>query len=76
MISNTNMPLMLVDVKDIESFEGEIDAPLDSYLAGVPYEPRSGTGIQQLDLIADRFLVTLKRLPGGNLELASLPLAR
>lgn len=75
-IANTNLPMMLIDVADIESFEGEIDAPLDTYVAGVEYQPRSGAGIQQMDLMADRFLVTLQRLPGGTLELASLPLAK
>lgn len=76
LIVNSNLPLMIVDPKAVAGFEGQIDAPLDSYVAGVPYEIRSGTGIQQLDLYGDEHFVALQRLPGGTLDLMAAPVVR
>lgn len=76
LIANSNLPLMIVDPKAIEEFEGEILQEPDTYLAGVSYEPRSGTGIQQLDLLNSDFFVALQRLPGGTLDLVTLQTRR
>ena len=76
LIANSNLPFMIVRTKDVEAFEGEITTRPDTYLAGVEYEPRAGTGIQQMDrLNADR-IVVLTRQPSGKLALAALPLRR
>ncbi|MCP4204102.1 MAG: hypothetical protein GY769_19480 [bacterium] len=72
LIANSNLPLMVVDPKSIEEFEGEILEEPDTYLAGLSYEPHSGTGIQQLDLLSPDFFVALQRLPGGTLDLVTL----
>lgn len=76
LIVNSNLPLMIVDPKAVATFEGQIDAPLDSYAAGVPYEIRSGAGIQQLDLYGPEHFVALQRLPGGTLDLMAAPVVR
>ena len=76
LIANSNLPLMIVDPADIASFEGEINTEVEGYVAGVPYEIRSGTGVQQMDVLdADR-IVVLQRLPGGTLDLVTLPTRR
>jgi hypothetical protein len=75
-IANSNMPFMVVDPKDIESFEGQITEEVEGYTAGVRYEVRSGTGVQQLARLNDEFLVALQRLPGGTMDLVSLPVKR
>ncbi len=74
LIANSDLPFLIVDPKDIESFEGEIAAPTETYVAGVRYEPRSGVGVQQMDLLNAETVVTLRRHPGGNLDLVSLPI--
>lgn len=76
LIANSNLPLMIVDAAEIESFEGELLEEPETYLAGLRYEPRSGTGIQQLDRLGDDHFVALQRLPGGTLDLVSLPVRR
>lgn len=75
LIANSNLPLMIVDPADIAAFEGEITAEVGSYTAGVDYEIRSGSGIQQLDLLDDERFVALQRLPGGTLDLVTLSVA-
>lgn len=76
MIANSNLPLMFVDPADIEAFEGEINQELDTYLAGVPYEFRSGMGILQLDNLGSTGVVALQRLPSGKLDLVSFATKR
>lgn len=76
LIANSQLPLMIVKPRDIESFEGEILAEPEGYLAGVPFEFRSGAGVQQLDLLTDSMFVALQRQPGGSLDLVSLPVRR
>ncbi len=73
LIANSDLPFLIVDPKDIESYQGEIAAPTETYVAGVRYEPRSGVGVQQMDLLNPETIVTLRRHPGGNLDLVSLP---
>ncbi|MFQ5525416.1 MAG: hypothetical protein ACE5GX_04075 [Thermoanaerobaculia bacterium] len=76
LIANSNLPLMIVDTDAIEAFEGELLEEPDSYTAGLSYEARSGTGVQQLDLLSPAYFVALQRLPGGTLDLVSLDVRR
>ncbi|MEM9597610.1 MAG: hypothetical protein AAGD06_25310 [Acidobacteriota bacterium] len=75
LIANSNLPLMIVDAADVAAFEGQIDTEVEGYTGGVPYEIRSGSGVQQLDLLDDATVVGLQRLPGGTLDLITLPVA-
>jgi hypothetical protein len=74
MLANSNLPLLVVDVAELERFEGALAAPVESYTAGVPAQYRASSGIQQLDLIGGRILLMLKRTPRGTLDLTSWPL--
>lgn len=74
LIANSNLPFLIVDPKDIEGFEGGITEPTKTYVAGVRYEPRSGMGIQQMDLLNGENVLALRRHPGGNLDMVSLPI--
>ena len=76
LIANSQLPLMIVKPEDIESFEGELLEEPSTYLAGLPYEFRSGAGVQQLDLLDESSFVVLQRLPGGTLDLVTLPVRR
>lgn len=76
LIANSQLPLMIVKPEDIESFEGEILEEPSTYVAGLPFEYRSGSGVQQLDLLSDSSFVALQRLPGGTLDLVTLPVRR
>ncbi len=69
LIANSNLPLLLVDGEALASFEGEITAEPKSYTAGVPFEFRSGVGIQQLEVLDAERVVMVQRLPGGTLDL-------
>ena len=75
-IANSNLPLIIVDTDDIEAFDGQIIERPEEYSAGVEHVKRSGTGIQQLDIMDNRFLVTLQRMPNGSLDLGATPLRR
>lgn len=76
LIANSNLPFMIVKPEDIAAFEGEITQRPAGYLAGVSYETRSGTGIQQLDVLGKQAIVVLQRMPGGTLDLVTLPMSR
>jgi hypothetical protein len=76
LIANSNLPMMIVDPADIASFEGEINTEVQGYIGGVPYEIRSGTGVQQMDLLDENRIVVLQRLPGGTLDLVTLSTRR
>ena len=75
-IANSNLPLIIVETDDIAAFDGEIIERPSEYSAGVEHVKRSGTGIQQLDILDNRFLITLQRMPNGALDLGALPLRR
>lgn len=74
MLANSNLPLLVVDVAEIERFAGALTAPVESYTAGVPAQYRASSGIQQLDVIGGRILLMLRRTPRGTLDLTSWPL--
>lgn len=76
LIANTDLPLTIVDPADIEGFDGEILAAPDTYVAGIPFEIRSGSGIAQLDLLGDEGFVALERRPGGTAALVTMPVER
>ncbi len=69
MMANSNLPLIVVNAKDIADFKGEIIERPEEYSAGVEHIKRSGTGVQQLDVMADKYLVMLQRTPAGTLNL-------
>lgn len=75
-IANSNLPLIVVDVDDIATYEGEINAPLEEYSAGVEHLKRSGTGVQQMEMLGPDHLLMLVRRPSGTLDLGSQPLRR
>lgn len=75
-MANSNLPLIIVETKDIAAYQGEISERPAGYTAGVEHVKRAGTGIQQLDVLENRYLVTLQRMPSGTLDLTSLPLRR
>lgn len=76
LIANSNLPLISLDTRDIAEFDGEIIERPESYSAGVEHIKRSGVGIQQMDRLDDHFLVMLKRMPNGRLDLESLAINR
>lgn len=76
LIANSNLPFMIIDPKDVAAFEGSITEEVKEYMAGVGYEPRSGTGIQQLDKLNGSYVLALQRLPGGTLDLVSMETQR
>lgn len=73
LMSNSQLPLLIFDPKDVESFEGEITTEVEGYMGGVKYTPRSGSGIQQLADFNAKHIVATQRLPSGKLALVSLP---
>ena len=76
LIANSNLPFLIVDPKDVEAYEGAIDKHVETYIAGVRYEPRSGTGVQQMDNLGDDYVEVLRRLPGGRLDLVPISVKR
>jgi len=76
LIANSNLPFMIVDPKDVEDYDGVIDKPVETYIAGVRYEARSGTGVLQMDNLGDGYVELLRRLPGGRLDLVPVSVQR
>ena len=69
LIANSNLPLIVVDPRDVEQYPASIDAPVETYTAGVRFIAHSGTGIQQMDNLGDMHVMLLRRLAGGRLDL-------
>ena len=76
LIANSNLPFLIVDPKDVEGYEGAIDKRVESYVAGVRYEPRSGNGVLQMDNLGAEHVSVLRRLPGGRLDLVPMSVRR
>ncbi len=76
LIANSNLPLMVVDPKDVEAFDGEITSEVPGYTAGVRYEVRSSGMVQQLDNYGDAYVIALQRLQSGRLDLMPMPVRR
>lgn len=75
LMSNSQLPLLIFDPDDVESFEGEITTEVEGYMAGVKYTPRSGSGVQELENFNEKFILATQRMPNGKLSLVSLPKA-
>ena len=75
LMSNSQLPLLIFDPDDVESFEGEINTEVEGYMAGVSYTPRSGSGVQELEAFNEKFILATQRLPSGKLSLVSFPKA-
>jgi len=73
LMSNSQLPLLIFDPADVESYEGEITTEVEGYMAGVKYTPRSGSGVQELEDFNDKFILATQRMPSGKLALVSLP---
>ena len=73
LMSNSQLPLLIFDPKDVEAYRGEILEEVKGYLAGVKYTPSSGSGIQQLDDFNNKYILATQRMPSGSLDLISLP---
>ncbi len=71
LIANSNLPFMIVDPADIATYKGSIASEVKGYLAGVKWEPRSGTGILQMDALNEQFILALQRLPSGTVDVVS-----
>lgn len=76
LMSNISLPLLIVDPKDIEQYEGEITSEVEGYLGGVGYTPRSGGGIQQLTDYNQNYILATQRQPNGKLALISISKSR
>ena len=72
LMSNSALPLLLFDPKNVAEFQGEITEEVKGYLAGVEYTPRSGSGVQQLADFNTKYILATQRLPNGKLALTSL----
>lgn len=72
LMSNSALPLLILDPKDVEAYEGEITEEVEGYLGGVKYTPRSGTGIQQLADFNSKYILATQRQPNGKLALISI----
>ena len=76
LIANSNLPFMIVKPEDIEQYKGSITDEVEGYTAGVPYEIRSGSGVVQIDNLNEEFIMSLRRLPGGTMDMEARPIRR
>ena len=76
LMSHSQLPLMIIDPKDVADYKGSITEEVEGYLAGVKYTPRSGSGIYQLADFNEKYILATQRLAGGNLALVSLSNSR
>ncbi|MTI21320.1 hypothetical protein E1176_09845 [Fulvivirga sp. RKSG066] len=72
LMSNSQLPLLIFDPQDVNNYEGSITEEVEGYLGGVKYTPRSGSGVQQLDDLNEKFIAATQRMPSGKLALVSL----
>lgn len=72
LMSNSQLPLLIFDPEDVNNYEGSITEEVQGYMGGVKYTPRSGSGVQQLDDLNEKFLIATQRMPSGKLALVSL----
>jgi hypothetical protein len=74
-LANSALPMLVVQMRDIEKFEGALTEPAGAYLAGLRADYRAGGLVQQLDKLGDGHLLLLRRIPSGALELETWQLA-
>ncbi|MHA7057379.1 hypothetical protein ACWGOQ_0009190 [Aquimarina sp. M1] len=70
LIANTNRPLMKIDFKDLETYQGSLTTPVNKKGAavGVDFVNLPFVNVQQLDKLGDTFLI-VQRESDGNLAL-------
>lgn len=71
MISNTELPLMTFKAEDINNFKGSIAKQVEGYTAGVKYEAKGRSGVQQIDNFNDELIIMTKRNTNGKLVLTA-----
>jgi len=76
LIANSNLPLTIVDPRDVEAFEGEITSEVPGYTGGVRFEARSAGAVQQLDSLGEGHVLVLQRILSGRLDLVPMPVER
>lgn len=74
-MSNSMLPLMTFDPNDV-SKQIPITEEVPTYIAGLPYTPRAGSGVQQLAPLNSEFVLALQRMPNGNLDVVSISIER
>ena len=73
---NSMLPLMTFSPHDVGEQKEFITKEVPTYTAGVSYVARSGSGVQQLDVLSDEYLLALQRMPNGKLDVVSLSVER
>lgn len=68
-LANSMLPLFTFDPKSVAA-QDPIVAEVQSYTAGVPYVARAASGVQQLDNFGADAIMTIQRLPSGELRLS------
>ncbi|KAA1243905.1 hypothetical protein [Aquimarina sp. RZ0] len=71
LIANNNRPLMKMEFKDLEAFDGSLTTPVTKKGAavGVAYVNLPFVNVQQLDKLGDKDFLIIKREADGNLVL-------
>ncbi|MEM8568117.1 MAG: hypothetical protein AAGF85_16770 [Bacteroidota bacterium] len=72
LMSNSQLPLLIFNPEDVKNYQRGITEEVKGYTGGVKYTPRSGSGVQQLDNLNEKFLIATQRLPSGKLALVSM----
>jgi len=77
-MSNSMLPLLTIDIAEIAKYNEMpgITTEPDTYLAGAPYTPRAGNGIQHMDNFGDKGILCLQRTPSGKLDMVALSVER
>ena len=68
-LANSNLPVLVIDPKDVEAFQGALTEPTEDYTVGIAAEYRPFAGVQQLDVRGDRQIAMLRRMANGQLDL-------
>ena len=77
LIANTNRTLMSIDPEDVAKQTEGLTEDVEGYkTAGVPYISIPQVGILQIDNLNQDFIVALKRMPNGSLDIISFPTKR
>jgi hypothetical protein len=74
-LSNSSLPLLTFDPTDI-SKQKSITEEVPAYTAGVPYVARAYSGVMQIDALNSEWVLALRRMPSGKLDLVSLSTRR
>ena len=69
LIANTSRSLIRIDIRDLQKMEPVTEDIDNGELAGLPYIPLSKIGIVQIDNLNHKNVLTLQRMPNGDLNL-------